>query len=117
MKIKTTEIDWDTDGDEITESILPQEVEVEVDNEEEITDALSDKYGFCIFSLSYDVINKPEPVVKDTDELVEQIKANLVCMKHEDRLKVFDEIMDDYCKHCGGPSAWGIDRCHCNNDE
>jgi hypothetical protein len=53
MKIKTTKIDWDTDGEDID---LPQSVELEVEDEEEIADALSDNFGFCVFSFEYETI-------------------------------------------------------------
>jgi hypothetical protein len=55
MKIKTTSIDWDTDGEEVD---LPQVVELEVEDEDSIADALSDKYGWCISSLNYDILSR-----------------------------------------------------------
>lgn len=43
---KVTDIDWDTDGEKID---LPSEVEIkEYVPEEDIADALSDMYGFCV---------------------------------------------------------------------
>jgi len=56
MRIKTTNINWDTDGHEID---LPKQVELEVDHEDEIADKLSDEYGWCIHGLAYEVINAP----------------------------------------------------------
>jgi hypothetical protein len=59
MKIRTTKIDWDTDNEDIDEeqiAELPQTVELEVEDEEEIADALSDEFGFCVFSFEYETI-------------------------------------------------------------
>lgn len=53
MKVRAFNIDWDTDEEKID---LPQEVFVEVEDEEEISDAVSDKVGFCLFSLQYEFI-------------------------------------------------------------
>jgi hypothetical protein len=58
MIVKTTRIDWDIEDDnyeDCEDPSLPQEVTIEVESEEEIVDALSDKYGFCICSLSYTI--------------------------------------------------------------
>ena len=54
MKIKTTKINWDTDGREID---LPQQVVLEVQDEAEIVDKLSDQYGWCVHGLTYENIN------------------------------------------------------------
>lgn len=63
-----TNIEWDTDGEDIEE--LPTEVEltlkdmIEDDLEDEetvtekITDYLSDNYGFCLFDYDYEIISK-----------------------------------------------------------
>ena len=50
------EIDWDTDGEMISE--LPTCVELQFTDEEEvedfdIADELSDRYGFCVNSFNY----------------------------------------------------------------
>jgi hypothetical protein len=49
MKYKITNIKWDTDEDELIFESLPQKVEIVVDDEDDIADALSDEYGFCVF--------------------------------------------------------------------
>ena len=48
LKMKVTNIDWDTDGDKELKSALPQEMNVP-DNMslDEISDYISDKVGFC----------------------------------------------------------------------
>jgi len=53
MRIKTTNINWDTDEHKVD---LPQQVELEVDHEDEIADKLSDEYGWCIYGLAYEII-------------------------------------------------------------
>ena len=45
---KAIGIDWDTDG---VETDLPYVSAVNCDSEDEVVDALSDKYGFCINSV------------------------------------------------------------------
>ena len=52
MKITTKSIKWDTDGAKVK---LPQVVTLTVEHQDEIADALSDEYGFCIFSLDYSI--------------------------------------------------------------
>ena len=47
--IKTKSIDWDTDGDRGVFDSLPQEVTLEVESEEDVADALSDSFGWCVF--------------------------------------------------------------------
>ena len=50
MDYKITNIDWDTDGNMEDFNSLPQEVIVSVTNEDDIADALSDAYGWCVRS-------------------------------------------------------------------
>jgi len=54
-----TDIDWDTDGEEVD---LPEEITVNVSEDEEleedeieeyISDKISDKTGFCHFGFNY----------------------------------------------------------------
>jgi hypothetical protein len=57
MKVKVTDIDWDIGDD--TPS-LPKEVELDIDPidvEEFIAEKLSNKYGWCINSCRYEIIN------------------------------------------------------------
>ena len=49
-KFKFTNIKWDTDGDMEVFKTLPKTVTVEAVDEDDATDALSDKVGFCFFS-------------------------------------------------------------------
>lgn len=48
--MKATNIKWDTDGENIN---LPKEIEIpewiDIENEDEISDYLSDTTGFCHF--------------------------------------------------------------------
>ena len=58
MKIKTTRIDWDTDGQKVD---LPQVVDLEINSDDEeglheIADKLSDAYGWCVYGLNYEII-------------------------------------------------------------
>lgn len=57
-KVTVTNIEWDTDGEDCD---LPTSTELEIEHDEEddldaiIADALSDKFGFCMFDFNYDV--------------------------------------------------------------
>jgi len=69
MLIKVTEIEWDADN-EIVEELnslyqdtdnefveeLPTECVVDVEYEDMVADALSDKYGWCVNSFEYNVL-------------------------------------------------------------
>jgi len=54
-KYKATEIDWDTDGENVE---LPTEVTFEMDDDAdpslEGADVISDKYGWCINSFQFE---------------------------------------------------------------
>ena len=53
MKVRAFNINYDTDGEDIN---LPYEVFVEVEQEDDICDTVSDETGFCVFSLQYEII-------------------------------------------------------------
>jgi len=57
MIIQTTSIDWDTEGKRIPN--LPQKVQVSIENgsEENISDQLTEIYGWCIKSVTYEIIH------------------------------------------------------------
>ena len=64
IKVKCTEIQWDTDGDKKLLKKLPKEVTLTIDDycegdylDDELADMLSDKYGFCMFGFNYQIIN------------------------------------------------------------
>lgn len=44
-QFKCTYIEWDTDGEQVD---LPTSTTIEAENEEDIADALSDKFGWCV---------------------------------------------------------------------
>lgn len=50
-KYNVFDIDWDVDDIEDAD-LLPTEVIIEAEDEDEIADALSDEYGFCVNSFS-----------------------------------------------------------------
>lgn len=53
MKFRVHSIVWDTDGKHVD---LPSETTVEADDADRIADSLSDKFGWCVESFSYDAI-------------------------------------------------------------
>lgn len=48
---KVTGIEWDCDGDSPKDHNLPTNAVVIAEDEDEVVDELSDKYGFCIFGV------------------------------------------------------------------
>lgn len=59
MKIRCTNIKWDTDGEDISlpETLVLSDVKTHNgDLEETITDRLSDNYGWLVSSLEYEVV-------------------------------------------------------------
>jgi hypothetical protein len=52
--IRTTKIDWDTDGDKAQFDKLPQCVALHVDHEDDIANYLSDTHGWCVFGVEYE---------------------------------------------------------------
>lgn len=58
MRVFAYNIDWDTDGERV--DFLPPSFEIDLDDdadpEFDLADALSDKFGFCINSLSFNVL-------------------------------------------------------------
>mgnify|MGYP000016931647 CR=1 FL=1 len=46
-------IEWDTDGEKVD---IPDSVYVRVNDDEELSDALSDHFGFCHFGFNYERI-------------------------------------------------------------
>ena len=69
--MKAINIVWDTDGEEVD---LPEEVSIPLDilNMEDITEYLSDKYGWCINSL--EIIDMKELIQKAINEHIEELK-------------------------------------------
>lgn len=72
MRVRFSRIEWDTDGEVVdlpTEVIL-DDVDPETDLEEEAADLLSDKYGWLVKSVSYEVLPddqaEPSPVGSNT---------------------------------------------------
>jgi hypothetical protein len=56
MKFKVSKIVWDTDGQDQDFLNLPDNMEVEADNEDEAVDACTDKTGWCISSATVDKV-------------------------------------------------------------
>lgn len=53
MKVRVFNIEYDTDNEFVD---LPQELYLEVENEDDICDIVSDETGFCVFTLQYEFI-------------------------------------------------------------
>lgn len=73
MKYRVTKIDWDISDEDRDDNGLPvtakdlglpaydEFVDVECDSEEDIADALSDEYGFCVNSFSVEYTEGDDP--------------------------------------------------------
>ena len=60
MKVRFFNIDWDTDGEEVDlplEAYVPN-VDDDIDLENDGADVLSDKYGWCVNSFSYEILSR-----------------------------------------------------------
>ena len=65
MKVRFTNIQWDTDGMSLEACELPTETILEVDQEEDMNqyledegaNLLSDQYGFCVDGCSFEIIS------------------------------------------------------------
>lgn len=50
-----------------------------------------------------------------TSEIVARIKSLMEQMRPKERIELIDDLMDDYCKHCGcRETGYG---CRCWDDE
>jgi hypothetical protein len=49
---KCTDIQWDTDEDQEIFDSLPQELTFQVEDEDELSDLISDEAGFCHFGFN-----------------------------------------------------------------
>lgn len=62
MKYKVSNIEWDATKREIRVNKLPRNCEIEADSPDEIANALSDKYDFCVKGCSYEEPNIKEQI-------------------------------------------------------
>ena len=71
IKVKVYNVKWDCDNDDPKEMDLPEEFEIEVyhdedfDLDDEVSDAISDEYGYCHYGFDYDIINNDEKLSED----------------------------------------------------
>ena len=84
MKIKCviTNIDWDTDGEEIKE--LPVNVTLELEDldglgvsDEDVADELSDRYGFCVNSFYCDRYDEDGALVDEFGDKINEIEGKV----------------------------------------
>lgn len=52
-----TNIVWDTDGEDAEALGLPSSIDVEADDEDDVSGVLSDAWGWCILSLSIEPLS------------------------------------------------------------
>lgn len=77
MRYYVSNIEWDTDGTPIEELDLPLEVVVDVDDDEEIADRLSDEYGFCVKAFRFNA-EKHENVKRFAIVPVTQLPVDII---------------------------------------
>ena len=83
IKCVITNIDWDTDGEEIKE--LPKDVTFEIDYDEEygtnldneVADELSDRYGFCVNSFNLNCFDEDGFCLDAWGERVNEIEGKV----------------------------------------
>lgn len=96
MKIKITNIKWDTDGQKVK---LPKEEIYEIDNdyltdilEDDMNDYLSDKYGYCMDSYNCEIVEEPN---ENVQLLIEDVLASNFCEDNvEQYIKYLDKDLD-----------------------
>lgn len=88
--IKVTNIDWDTDGEDVDD--LPNSLIFEFEDEEYIADVLSDHYGWCINSFDYESGSAVDlerfKEICSTDLIVPMVDGKLAITSNEDNLIV-----------------------------
>lgn len=97
MKIKITNIKWDTDGQKVK---LPKEELYEIDGdylinilEDEMNDYLSDNYGYCMDSYNCEIVEEPN---ENVQLLIEDVLASNFCEDNvEQYIKYLDKDLDD----------------------
>lgn len=52
-------------------------------------------------------------LASEIKEVTKKIRSLLLVMHENDRLELFSDIMDGYCRHCGTADP----KCQCWNDE
>lgn len=74
VKAHVTNIEWDVDDEEDLKS-LPTDFTIEVDKDDEdtVSDAISNEYGFCHKGFDYEIINESvekRPIKESADDLL-----------------------------------------------
>lgn len=92
MLIKVYDIEWDTDGEEVE---LPESCEIDVECESDeldqaVSDALSDKYGFCVISCNFDKFKMI--IIKTTGKRQQDIMEWASSVAVEFIAEQFDEL-------------------------
>lgn len=82
VKCVITNIDWDTDGEEIKE--LPANVTLELEDldglgvsDEDVADELSDRYGFCVNSFYCDKYDEDGALVDEFGDKINEIEGKV----------------------------------------
>lgn len=96
MKIKITNIKWDTDGQKVK---LPKEELYEIDGdylidvlEDDMNDYLSDKYGYCMDSYNCEIVEEPN---ENVQLFIEDVLASNFCEDNvEQYIKYLDKDLD-----------------------
>lgn len=116
VKVKCTEIQWDTDGDKKLFESLPKEVEITLDDytegdylDDELADTLSDFYGFCVEGYNYEIIESTKYYdinyrlettslftveAKDEEDAKRVALAELDCMSKNELIERFLSALD-----------------------
>ena len=81
VKVKVWDIDWDTDGEKVSE--LPDEVTFEMEDDgfgisdQDIADELSDEYGFCVNAFYSEITDQDGFVLDQLGNRINEIEAKV----------------------------------------
>lgn len=93
MKVYVYNIEWDVDELEDLNN-LPEELYINVEDEDNLVDTISDKYGFCVLSLQYDIIEDDTKgiFIDDLEKMCDLLEASMA----EDTQQAYDDFLNSY---------------------
>jgi hypothetical protein len=107
MKFKVTDIKWNTESDGVVRTAeelrLPLETVIEADEEDDVADELSDKFGFCILSFGSALDLSDEDTCPETKNGKHVPDWNSITISQDG-----DELyIDISCEECGQSGCVG----------
>ena len=93
LKVHVFNIDWDVDVISDLDN-LPESFYISVKDEESLIDTISDKYGFCVVSCQYDIIEDDTKgiFIDDLEKMCDLLEASMA----EDTQQAYDDFLNSY---------------------